>query len=55
MERKQLLTRALKLYNERGDDRGTAKTLVQLSHINRTMDLRKEQIRQTRQALEILE
>ena len=54
-ERKRLLTRALKLYNERGNDPDIAKTLVRLSHVNRTMDRRKEGIRQARQALEILE
>jgi len=55
MERKRLLTHALKLRRERGDDYGVAETLSRLSGINRLMHFSKEGIEQAREALEIYE
>ena len=53
-ERKLLLIRALKLSRERGDDRWVARILLQLSDVNRFMDL-EEGIQQAKEGLEILE
>ena len=55
VERKRVLTHALKPYGERGSDREVAETLVELSDANRLLGLRKEGIRQVGQALEIFE
>jgi len=55
VECKRLLTHALKLWRERGDDNGAAQTLGLLSNVNRLMHLPKEGIQQAREALEIYE
>jgi len=55
VERKRLLTHALKLWRERGDEYAVAQTLSRLSNINRLMDLPKEGIQRAREALEIYE
>jgi len=55
MRRKQLLTRALKLYRERGDDKQVSEILGFLSDTNRLLDLRKEGMQQAKEALEIHE
>ena len=54
-ERKLLLIRASKLSRERGDDRWVARILLQLSDVNRLMDLLEEGIQQAKEGLEILE
>jgi hypothetical protein len=54
MERKRLLTHALRLKREQGHDGGVAWALWQLSNANRLVD-RKEGIRQMKEALEIYE
>ena len=55
VESKRLLTHALKLSRERGDDRWVAKILWVLSDANRVMALPKEGIQQAREALDIWE
>ena len=55
VEHKQLLTRAMKLLRERGDDSFVATILWQLSNANRVMGLREEGIQQAKEALDILE
>ena len=54
-ERKRLLTRALKLKKENGDDLEASRILRHLSGANRLMGLPKEGIQQAKAALEILE
>jgi len=54
-ERKRLLTQALGLQRERGNDHGVARMLRYLSDTNRRMGLEKEGIPQAKEALEILE
>jgi tetratricopeptide (TPR) repeat protein len=54
VERKRLLTHALKLERERGNDGGVARILWQLSIVNRSTDP-KEGIRLAKEALEIYE
>ena len=53
VESKRLLTRALKLSRERGDDRWVARILQRLSYVNRAVGLREEGIPQAREALDI--
>ena len=53
MERKRLLTYALKLYRERGDNNQVAQTLRFLSSTNRLLRLYEEGIQQAEEALEI--
>jgi len=53
LECKRLLTHALKLSRERGDDLEVAKTLRFLADANRLLGLREEGIRQVREALAI--
>jgi len=53
--RKRLLTHALKLWRERGDDNQVAKMLRILSDANRLMDLYDEGIQQAKEASEIFE
>ena len=53
VERKQLLSYALKLHRERGDDHEVASILGCLSETNRLLGLNKEGIRQAREASEI--
>ena len=55
VERKRLLSHALKLWRERGVDFQVAWTLRNLSDANRRMGLDKEGIRQAREASEIFE
>jgi tetratricopeptide (TPR) repeat protein len=55
MESKRLLSHALKLYRERGDDLQVARVLRRLSDTNRLIGLPKEGIQQAREALEIYE
>ena len=55
VERKRLLSHALKLQRERGDDYQVARTLRHLSNANRTMGLHKEGVRQAEEASEIYE
>ena len=55
VERKRLLTRTLKLWRERGDDRQVALTLSSLSDANRRMELYDEGIQQAKEASEIFE
>ena len=54
-ERGRLLSHALKLWRERGDDYRVAQTLRSLSDANRRMGLNKEGIWQAREASEIFE
>ena len=54
-ERKRLLTHALELGRRRGDDTWVAKTLRDLSDVNRLLHLHEEGIRQAREALGIFE
>ena len=54
-ERKRLLTHALKLWREQGDDYQVAMTLGYLSDTNRRMDLCGEGIQQAKEASEIFE
>ena len=53
VESKRLLTRALKLSRERGDDNLVARVLWMLSDTNRGMDLHEEGIQQAKEALDI--
>ena len=53
VERKRLLSHALKLRREKGDDLKVAQTLGSLSDTNRRMGLYKEGILQTQEAFEI--
>jgi tetratricopeptide (TPR) repeat protein len=55
VERKQLLIRALKLYREQGNDRMVAAMLMELSDVNRLMDLHEEGIRQLEEAFGVYE
>jgi tetratricopeptide (TPR) repeat protein len=55
MESKRLVSHALELYRERGDDLRVALALRCLSDTNRLIGLPKEGIRQAREALEIIE
>ena len=55
VESKQLITHALKLSREQGDDRWVARILLQLSDINRVMGLPEEGIQQAEEALDIFE
>jgi tetratricopeptide (TPR) repeat protein len=55
MESKRLVSRALKLYRERGDDPQVALALQCLSDTNRLMGLTKEGIQQAKEALRIYE
>jgi len=55
VERKKLLTHALKLRRERGDRNGVTQTLSLLSDTNRLMGLPKEGIQQAKESLEIYE
>jgi len=55
VECKWLLTHALKLERERGNDRRVAKVLGRLSDANRVLGLRKEGMQQVEEALEIFE
>jgi tetratricopeptide (TPR) repeat protein len=55
VERKRVLTHALKLSRKRGDDHQVAQTLAVLSDTNREMDLREEGIPQAKEASEIFE
>jgi tetratricopeptide (TPR) repeat protein len=52
---KQLLTRALELERQRGDDAQVAQTLAYLSDVNRFLGLHEEGILQAKGALEIFE
>jgi len=52
-ERKRLLTHALKLAQEHGDDHGVARTLRQLSNVHSWMRLFKEGIQQAKEASDI--
>ena len=54
-ERKRLLTHALKLEREQGNDFWVARTLVNLSDANRLMGLHEEGIQEVKEALEIFE
>jgi len=55
MERKRLLSHALKLEKERGSDIGVARILRRLSDANRHVDLNDEAVQQAREALETYE
>ena len=55
VERKRLLTHALKLWRGRGDDYQVARKLTSLSVTNRVMDLLEEGIQQATEASEIFE
>jgi tetratricopeptide (TPR) repeat protein len=55
MEDKRLLTHALKLWRERGDDIQVARRLSDLSEVNRLMGHNEEAIQQAKEASEILE
>jgi tetratricopeptide (TPR) repeat protein len=55
VERKQLLTHALRLWRERGDDHRAAQALCDLSDTNRLMNLSEEGIQQAREASETFE
>ena len=55
VERKRLLTYALKLWRERGDDNQVAEMLRSLSDANYLMDLYEEGIRQAKEASETFE
>jgi len=55
MECKRLLTRAVNLWRERGDDNWVAMTLVNLSDTNRVLGFHKEGIQQAKEALGIYE
>jgi len=55
VERKRLLTQALKLQRERGDDRRVARTLSHLSDANRGIGLREEGAERAKEGLEIYE
>jgi tetratricopeptide (TPR) repeat protein len=53
MESKRLISHALKLYRERGDDLQVARVLERLSDTNRLVGLTKEGIQQAEEGLEI--
>ena len=55
VEQKRLLTRTLRLWRERGDERGVARVLRNLSNANRQMGLYEEGIQMAKEALGILE
>ena len=55
VERKRILTHALKFQREWGDDKEVARTLKSLSDTNRLVGLRKEGIQQAKEASEIFE
>jgi tetratricopeptide (TPR) repeat protein len=55
MESKRLISHALKLYRERGDDLQVARVLERLCDTNRLMGLPKEGIQQAKEALRIYE
>jgi len=55
VERKRLISHALKLWREREDDHGVARMLRRLSDTSRLMGLPKEGIEQAKEALEIYE
>ena len=55
MEQKRLLTHALKLVREQGEDSQAARTLLWLSRANGALDLYKEGIQQTKESLAIYE
>jgi tetratricopeptide (TPR) repeat protein len=55
LERKRLLTHALELRRQRGDDVEVAQTLRSLSDVNQFLNLYEEGIQQTKEALAILE
>jgi tetratricopeptide (TPR) repeat protein len=55
LERKRLLTIALELQRQRGDEAQVARTLECLSHVNQFLALYEEGIRQAKEALAILE
>ena len=55
VERKHLLTHALELWRERGDDHWVARALGDLSDANRLLDLPEEGIQQAKEASEIFE
>ena len=55
VECKRLLTHALKLWRDKGDDHRAAQMLIYLSEANRLMDLYEEGIRQAQEASEIFE
>jgi len=55
VEKKRLLTHTLDLWRERGDDSWIAKTLMNLSDVNRVIGLYKESIQQAKEASEIHE
>ena len=55
VEQKRLLTHALKLVREQGEDSQVARTLLWLSRANRALDLYKEGIQQTKESLAIYE
>ena len=52
-ERKRFLTHTLRLFQERGDNRQVARTLMYLSNANYQMDLYKEGTQQAKEASEI--
>jgi len=54
-EQKRLLTRTLDLWRERGDDSWVAKTLMDLSNVNKVIGLYKEATQQAKEASEIHE
>ena len=54
-ECKRLLIHALDLQRERGSDRQVARTLMELSNVNRIIGLHKEGIRQAKEALRVYE
>ena len=54
-ERQRLLTRALQLERDRGNDNGVLRTLRSLSDANRMLDFYEEGIQQAKEALEIAE
>ena len=55
VERKQLLTCALKLYRERGDDRRVAKTLTYLADAHRRLGFYEEGVELAKEGLQICE
>ena len=55
VERKRILTHALKLWRERGNDHQVAETLCYLSDANRLMGLPREGIQQAKEASNIFE
>ena len=55
VEEKRLLTHALKLWRERGDDYWVARTLDQLASANRMLELYEEGVQQAKEALGVFE